>query len=166
MNRRWFGDSYEIVKRFFVDTLRSEGYSVFIDPMFTGEWEGIKEDFYNFVGVRPISDYRGEKSALLVDPDTGIGKRKTKQHVTIEGIAKHLETFDLVFSFDQSFSRSKNPLDQMSEKLNRLRSTGNYGFYYDSHARFLFASGKLKLLNEFKEGLKKTGLPPKRIVEG
>ena len=130
MNRRWFGDSYEIVKRFFVDTLKSEGYSVFIDPMFT------------------------------------IGKRKTKQHVTIEGIAKHLETFDLVFSFDQSFSRSREPLDQMSEKLNRLRSTGNYGFYYDSHARFLFASGKLKLLNEFKEGLKKTGLPPKRIVEG
>ena len=29
-----------------------------------------------------------------------------------------------------------------------------------------FAIGKLKLLSEFKERLKKTGLPPKRIVEG
>lgn len=36
MNRKFFGDSYDIVKRFFCVELAALGYSVEVEPMFTG----------------------------------------------------------------------------------------------------------------------------------
>jgi hypothetical protein len=40
MRPEFLGDSYDIVKRFFCETLRSLGYTVYIDPRFTGDWSG------------------------------------------------------------------------------------------------------------------------------
>ena len=38
MKLDWFGDSYDIVKRFFVEVLSGLGYAVYVDPMPTGDW--------------------------------------------------------------------------------------------------------------------------------
>jgi hypothetical protein len=43
MRPEFLGDSFDIVKRFFGETLRSLGYTVYIDPLFSGDWSG-KED--------------------------------------------------------------------------------------------------------------------------
>lgn len=133
MNPDWFGDSFDIVKRFFVSVLRCAGYSVYVD---------------------------------LLDPDTGIGKKPSAQHITIETIAQNLAHHDVVFSFDQSFSRTRTPLEQMKEKLEALAIYGVHGFYYDSHARFLFAAKSRDAIEEVRKALLAAGLPRKRLVNG
>jgi hypothetical protein len=40
MNPKFFGDSYDLAKRFFCGALAALDYDVIIDPMFTGEWNG------------------------------------------------------------------------------------------------------------------------------
>lgn len=101
----------------------------------------------------------------MLDPDTGIRKKKSKQHVTIKCIADKLLHYDVVFSFDQSFSRGGSAVEQIREKLVLLQETGNYGFYYDSHARFLFAAKSIETLGEVEQQLLELGLPVSRIVK-
>jgi hypothetical protein len=90
LNPQWFGDSFDIVKRFFVENLNALGYHVVVDPMLTGDWNGLEHDFYHFLKAYPLTDKSGSKSALLLDPDTGIGIKKSKQHVTVKCIADYL----------------------------------------------------------------------------
>ena len=130
MNPQWFGDSYDIVKRYFIENLKAIGYHVVVDPMLTGGWNGLEENFYHFLGTSPLGEASSKKLALLIDPDTGIGKKRTKQHVTIAIIATHLQNHEVVFSFDQSFSRAGSTTEKMKEKLGWLEETGNVGFYY------------------------------------
>ncbi|NOX33419.1 MAG: hypothetical protein GXP56_06725 [Deltaproteobacteria bacterium] len=165
MNPQWFGDSYDIVKRFFIEQLNAAGYQVLVDPMLTGEWNELKTDFYRFLKASPLTEKSTRKSALLLDPDIGIGKKKTKQHITIGDIADHLLRHEVVFSFDQSFSRVGNATEKIQEKLMLLKKTGNYGFYYDSHARFLFAAKSSEILYEVEQQILSSGLPSKRIVK-
>ena len=165
MNPQWFGDSFDIVKRFFVENINELGYHVVVDPMLTGEWNGIEHQFYKFLKAHPLSEISHNKSALLLDPDTGVGKSKTKQHVTIKCIAERLSQYEIVFSFDQSFSRGGSATDKMREKLMQLKETGNYGFYYDSHARFLFSTKTVEILKEVEQQLLSSGLPASRLLK-
>jgi hypothetical protein len=166
MKPEYFGDSYDIVKRFFVEILSASGYHVNVNPMLRGEWNGREKDFYRFIKASPDpNNIPGQKKALLIDPDTGISERKTVRHVTVECIAESLLDHDIVCSFDQSFQRGKDPLAEIKNKLLRLNKTGNFGFYYNSHARFLFASKSKNLLDEIERKLLKTGLPSSRLVK-
>jgi len=54
-------------------------------------------------------------------------------------------------SFDQSFSRVGSTTQKIQGKLKLLKKTGNYGFYYDSHARFLFAAESSETLYEVEQ---------------
>lgn len=165
MNPQWFGDSFDIVKRFFVENLNEIGYHVVVDPMLTGEWNGLEHKFYKFLKAYPLNEKSNTKSALLLDPDTGVGSKKTKQHVTIKCIAEQLSKHDVIFSFDQSFPRGGGATKKISEKLILLKETGNYGFYYDSHARFLFAAKSIETLKEVEQQLLSSGLPASRLVK-
>lgn len=165
MNPQWFGDSFDIVKRFFVENLNAIGYHVVVDPMLTGDWNGLEHDFYHFLKAYPLTEKSGSKSALLLDPDTGIGTKKSKQHVTIKCIADHLLHHDIVFTFDQSFSRGGSASVKIREKLVLLQETGNHGFYYDSHARFLFAAKSIETLGVVEQQLLVSGLPASRLVK-
>jgi hypothetical protein len=165
MNRDWFGDSYDIVKRFFVGELRSLGYSVYVDPLPTGEWEAVESAFLEFLGAVHVRDAQPSvASALFLDPDTGISARPSRAHTTISSIVGHLARHEIVFAFDQSFSRGANPLPQLRAKLQSLREQGAHGFYYDSHARFIFASLSSQKLGAVREALLKAGLPAHRLV--
>ena len=165
MNPAWFGDSYDIVKRFFVDVLKRTGYSVTVDPMFTGTWQQIEEPFHRFIGAEQLSDaeWLRSRTVLLLDPDTGVGANATRRHVTLGRIVEELERFEIVFSFDQSFSRGQSAEEKMSEKLDGLRKKGAYGFYYNSHAKFLFAARQPNELAPVKDAFVATGLPEARF---
>jgi len=165
MNPKWFGDSFDIVKRFFIEQLNAAGFHVLVDPMLTGEWNGVETDFYRFLKASPLTEKSIKKSVLFLDPDTGVGRKKTKQHITIKEIADHLQFHEVVFSFDQSFSRVGSTTQKIQEKLKLLKKTGNYGFYYDSHARFLFAAKSSETLYEVEQQILSSGLPSKRIVK-
>lgn len=164
MNPEWFGDSYDIVKRFFASSLLDLNYDVYIDPMITGEWGGDLDTLYDFLKMRPLSEYRDSDSALFLDPDTGIGRSNSSKHTTISKIVEHLATHKIVFSFDMSFSRGSEPLAQMGKKLKTLVDHGAFGFYFDSHARFLFASNDEQRLASLQRHLKYIGLPESRFV--
>ncbi len=165
MNRDWFGDSYDIVKRFFVGELRSLGYVVYVDPMPSGEWESVEPAFLEFLGALHVRDAQPSgQSALLLDPDTGISDRRSLAHASTERIARHLDQHEIVFAFDQSISRGAAPLPQLQAKLLQLSEHGAHGFYYDSHARFLFSSLSAHKLSAVREALLKAGLPAHRLV--
>jgi hypothetical protein len=161
----WFGDSYDIVKRFFVGQLRSLGYRVYVDPMPSGDWKPVEPAFLKFLGALHVRDARvSGQSALLLDPDKGIAKRRSHAHASISHIVGHLTQHMIVFVFDHSISRAAPPLPQLQAKLRQLKELGGQGFYYDSHARFLFASFSGEKLSAFREALLKAGLPEHRLV--
>ena len=166
MNPKWFGDSFDIVKRFFIGNIREMGYQVFVDPMLTGEWNGLENKFYDFLGAAPLKSLATSsgRTALLLDPDTGIAPKPTKQHVTVRMIVNYLQEHEIVFSFDQSFSRGGDALEQMGKKLSLLKKEGAAGFYYDSHARFLFSAKSPEVLANLERHLVAAGLPEKRFI--
>lgn len=166
MNSKWFGDSFDIIKRFFIGNIREMGYQVFVYPMFTGEWNGLENKFYDFLGAAPLENLAtpSGKTALLLDPDTGIGLKPTKQHVTVRMIVNYLQEHEIVFSFDQSFSRGGDALKKMCEKLSLLKKEGAAGFYYNSHACFLFSAKSPEVLANLKHHLVLTGLPEERFI--
>jgi len=166
MNPQWFGDSFDIVKRFFIGNIREMGYQVFVDPMLTGEWNGLENKFYGFIGAAPLESLATSscRTALLLDPDTGIARKLTKKHVTIGMIVNYLQEHEIVFSFDKSFSRSSVLEQQMKKKLSLLKKEGAVGFYYKSHACFLFSAKTPEVLANLKRHLVTAGLPARRFI--
>jgi hypothetical protein len=167
MNQLRFGDSYDIVKRFFCEVLRGQRYDIFIEPMFTDERQSSKESlFYRFLDVKHVSDHtRGRTStALLVDPDTGVSNHDRKKHVSFDRIADLCKVHRIVFVFDQAFSRSRSRDEQMKEKLTALVRRKRTALYYKSHACFLFASRSRKSICRLRDHLVRLGVPEKRLV--
>ena len=166
MNPTFLGDSYDLVKRFFCGELHSLGYILEVDPMFTGSWNGNEERFFRLIDVPPPGDASNapSASALFLDPDTGVNEKGGKQHVSFERIVQEAARYNLVFSFDQSFSRQAPPREVMVAKLASLRERGCHGIYYDSHARFLFASNCVSRLIELTDHLVGLGIPPERML--
>lgn len=167
MNQRYLGDSYDIVKRFFCSVLREQGYDVFVDPIFTGEWRANEKlSYYRFLGAEPIPHHAAAQgpTALLLDPDTGVSKRARMRYLSFGAIARLLEVYRIILAFDQSFSRNCSPAGQIKQKLDTLAMQGCKAFYYDSHARFLFASRSAKAIDQLYKRLIDHGLPKARLV--
>ena len=167
MNPDFLGDSYDLVKRFFCRELVALRYEVVVDPMFTGAWGDKATQFYRLIGVAPeaVGAAATARAALFLDPDTGVNSNGGEQHVSFDRIVSEATTHDLVFSFDQSFSRQAKPRDVMQAKLAAVSSRGGRAMYYDSHARFLFVSLKEHPLQELREHLVSLGLPAERLLE-
>ena len=164
MKDSWFGDSYDIVKRYFISELKEIGYHVVFDPKFMTEMNEV-EQFYRFVGASDQRENQKEKSAVFLDPDTGIGtKSKKTTHITISAVMEKMDEYDVVIVFDQSFGWNETKLDKMRSKLSEISHDGGYGFYYDSHATFLFAAKEDSSLHEIKKRLLESGLPEKRLI--
>jgi hypothetical protein len=166
MNPIYLGDSFDIVKRFFCDVLHALGYTVYIDPMFTGEWAGEDEAFGKFLGAMHVLHRvpSQSKTALFLDPDTGVRSSPSAAHVSFDRLAQALGDHIIVFVFDQSFSRNTSPREQMNQKLAEMRSRDCCGFYYNSHARFLFVSRDDDALKALESHLCGLGLPGSRLV--
>ena len=75
-----------------------------------------------------------------------------------------MDEYDVVIVFDQSFDRRESKHDEMQGKLSQISQHGGHGFYYDSHATFLFASKEASSLLEIKNRLLDSGLPERRLI--
>ena len=165
MNLQFLGDSYDLVKRFFVGALRELGYEVVADPMFTDVW-ATPATYYQLIGAldRQVGSNLAIKAALLLDPDTGIREKPSKQHVSFQRIADATRRYRLVCSFDQSFARGKDVSQAIQTKLKIFHDLGLVAMYYDSHARFLFASREQPLVDELRQHLRGVGIPTSRLL--
>ena len=166
MHPAYFGDSFDLVKRFFIAELKADNFSVAINPMLTGDWSDTDQDFYKLINCYPKQQIMNDsaKTALFIDPDTGVNERGGKQHISYKALITATKTFDLVFSFDQSFSRQAKPKDIMLLKLRAISELGGHGMYYDSHARFLFVARNAATLNSFRNHLEFVGIPNSRLI--
>ena len=150
MNPKYLGDSYDLVKRHFCQALQALGYTVYADLRPTGEWDGNDQLLYRLLGAHAHTEHPIHPAALFIDPDTGVARQDTRSHVSFQTIASRCSAWEIVFAFDQSFSRSQPPRIQIEAKLATLRDLGCSGFYYDSHARFLFTSRSIAPLRRLR----------------
>lgn len=166
LNPKYFGDSYDLVKRFFCSELRRMNFHVSIDPMLTGDWSGAVDQFYLLLGIESNSPHSLAvgRNALFVDPDTGISSKASSRHVTYEQLATQAGTYDLVFAFDQAFSRREKPAEGIRRKIALLNELGRSAMFYDSHARFLFLARQDAVLVELKKHCCELGVPQGRFV--
>jgi hypothetical protein len=168
MNPTFLGDLYDLVKRFFILELQSLGYAVAIDPMFTGDWAGQEDNFHRLLGLgNPAnSELAPSRRSLFIDPDTGLNERGGRRHVSFHRIEHEVQSYELVFAFDQSFSRRASPIEVMKRKMSTLSKSGVRTMYYDSHARFLFASSREEVLREVMNHVVLVGMPRSRFIAG
>ena len=166
MHPSYLGDSYDIVKRFFCEALRRLGYTVYIDPMFTGEWSGEETALYRFLGVERFTPGSACSSmtALFLDPDTGVNRKGSRHHVSYERVVSEAQRHKIVFAFDQGFSRGMAPEPQVHKKIEAITALGCLAIYYNSHARFLFVSRERSDLERLRNELVSQGLPSWRFI--
>ncbi len=168
MNPEQLGESCDIVKRFFCETMRSLDYTMYIDPMLPPESEGADSEILALFGARDARHYqpRGTRSCLLIDADKGISTRQGTKHVSFNHIAREAKRHSVVLVSDQSFSRSTDRKVQMARKLREMNLRDLYAFYYDSNVKFLFASRNESHLESVKLRLRAMGLPDRRLFTG
>jgi len=147
--------------------LRSLGYTVYIDPLFTGDWAGQETTFYRFLGVEPltVATPASAQTALFLDPDTGVNEKGRSSHVSYGRLVVEAKTYSVVFAFDQAFSRAGEAGPKLQAKLNKLSELGCAALYYASHAHFLFVSRERERLHQLRGELLARGLPASRLVE-
>lgn len=166
MNPTYLGDSYDLVKRFFCLELSQLGYSVDVDPMLTGDWSAEqRKAFYLLIG-KNTDPQEKSKTALFLDPDTGIKERRSAQHVSFDQIADEAKRYQVVFAFDQSFRRQAQAQvrSEVLRKLAEIRSRDCHGMYYESHARFFFVAKQRDVLEGLRRHFLCLGLPAFRLL--
>jgi hypothetical protein len=170
MQRRYLGDSYDLVKRHWAQSLFPIG-PLFAHPKFVPDEIG-KE--YELVTAIPVFDLRpATPFGLLLDPDTGIplptshGAKVSRSHAPLSYVIDVYEQSRPAYliCFDQSYHRKHDlkRADQMESKMNYLRDRGLYSFYYDSHAPFLFISDNVDTLSAIRDRLSSLGIPQSRL---
>jgi hypothetical protein len=169
----YLGDSYDIVKRFWAESLRS------ISPLYAHP-RFIPVDIraqYTAVTTIPILDLVKPPECpigLLLDPHTGI---PLSSKSTAEASASHAPLAfiawvnnrlrpEYIICFDQSYYRRHelNRKGQLEKKRELLREMGIDSFYYYSHAPFLFMAGDASALGAVKERLVSLGVPQERLT--
>lgn len=162
MRSCFVGDSYDLVKRFLCEEIQALGYRITLYPMYTGPWTGAeKRKYRQLLGITTMSP--DAASAAFYDPDTGVHRRSTPAHLSMAQVAKATTEHTLVVSYDQSFSRGCD-ISHLHSKLNHMRQLGCSAMYYDSHARFLFASRSAQPLKSLRLRLATSGIPSRRLV--
>ncbi len=185
MRMQFFGDSYDVVKRFLLRTVAPEAkWTAF--PMFTHEVAaGDIASFKAFLGVRVASphaitgstDRAAHLSAaanhrhIFLDPDTGVklkpfnGASAVKYVFGPELVSLCKQDRNrLLLVFDQSVPRG-NERKAVAAKLTYFRENGLQGFAYLSHACFLVLSGSESACRAARKHLLASHLPKARLVD-
>jgi len=182
---KYFGDSYDIVKKSLLDWLSAFGPWA-AHPMFTHRTspQGAAA-FSRFLGVplvtadvlTPLCD-RGcyfaschSCHSVFLDPDTGVRLRVTRRRDAPHYIFAR-ELIDLVkvrpqaltLTFDQSLARGRER-GQIRVKLAHFAAHGIHAFAYVSHASFIVLGQSGVLVRRAHEQiLAASGLPTRCIV--
>ncbi|HTW62518.1 MAG TPA: hypothetical protein VMD55_11965 [Terracidiphilus sp.] len=174
MKQAFLGDSYDILKRFWADSLRP------IAPLYAHARFiplPLRAKYSLMTGISildPAVELPGADFGILLDPNTGVplpresaSPNATISHTPLRYIARAMEECAPAYliCFDQSFHRIEG-LDKRSQrgkKLDYLRELGYSGFYYVSHAPFLFVFPNPESLSIVLAQLERTGLPKSRL---
>lgn len=168
MREKYLGDSFDLVKRFWADSL-----SV-IAPLMAHD-RFIPKDLrarYSLLISMPIYDPASPPAArfgLLLDPHTGIPVPEHKmieatiEHAPLAFIVRELRRLRPAYMvcFDQG-NDWRHELDaeaQRESKRAYLSTQGIPSFYYRSHAPFLFLANTEPELRTVRERLIAVGIP-------
>lgn len=169
MKRAFLGDSYDAVKRMWQEML-GDWAPLYAAPSFIPD--NLQQEFTRLTKIPILLELPSHPFAILNDPDTGIrlpgeqNQKEGRSHITIETIVDQLRHgARCVITFDQSDYRQSNLRlgEQHQKKLHLLARKGCHGFYYVSHAPFLFAIPNTIALGQIQNILKENGLPDNRI---
>lgn len=184
MKLKYFGDSYDIVKKSMIHWLSEFGPWV-THPMFT---ETVKSQeaaaFSRLLGTPLLSTETltaqtdrskyfascGATGNLFLDPDTGVRLQNQRGEKSVAYVfAEELVDWcrqrphSLTLIFDQSYSRGDE--DGIRRKLSYLGDKKIHGFAYNSHATFLLLGTEDQLVKRAHERvLAASGLPAWRLV--
>jgi hypothetical protein len=146
MNRKYLGDSFDIVKRFWRDAL-NDWAPLYADPRFVPA--ELRSDFTALTRIPMLGENQRGGFSILNDPDTGIyaptrhDQRTSVTHISLSYIQQQLQNplAQCVVTFDQSKHRDKeeSPSAQRGAKLCWLEERSIPAFFYVSHAPFLFS---------------------------
>jgi len=168
MQEQYLGDSFDILKRFWVDLL-SPAATMLAHARFIPE--DLRPRFTQLTGspIYDPSDTMTSAYSLLLDPHTGIplpdavNQDLRVSHAPIDFIASLFDDPHLSFvvCYDQTALRKADLslADQLDAKRTQLLTHGILSFYYMSHAPFLFASRSRETLNSIRECMIDAGIP-------
>ncbi len=170
MKRDFLGDSYDLVKRFWRQLL-TDWAPLFADPRFIPA--NLREEYSALTGIEMLPTPLPERFSIINDPDTGIrlpgvaNQREGRTHTAINAIISQLEELrpKCIITFDQSdYRHSGQTLEQQrGTKLGELRTRLRYGFYYVSHAPFLFTFSNQSDMQYVQTLIVEAGIPAHRI---
>jgi hypothetical protein len=185
MKFKYFGDSYDIVKKSLIAWLGDFGgwyaHPMFTEPVTLGEAalfaRFLGADLVSAEELTPRTDRGAYFSScrgvgnLFLDPDTGVRLEPRRDSKSVNYVfgpeliaLSRARPESLLLAFDQSYSRgSQGP--QIQEKLAFFASENVYGFAYCSHAPFLVLGSKVDLIACAHDHLLEvSGLPSSRLV--
>ena len=164
----YLGDSYDLVKRFWADTLAPVGRLFAHHKFIPNE---IRADYTRVTGVPVlVSEERiTTPFGILMDPNTGIPlptetrTSASSSHAPLPFIVQEIGRLNpaYVICFDQSRHR-KRDLDQVGQRDSKRAFLTEYGiqsFYYVSHAPFLFLASDAQVLKAIRLRLESCGIP-------
>ncbi len=170
MKRQYLGDSYDAVKRLWQEIF-AQWAPLHADPRFVPE--DVRTEFTAFTRIPIMTQRILAAHSILNDPDTGIrlptgaSQAEGRSHITLSTICSQLKNASVrcVITYDQSNHRKRGltPESQRNAKLQWLRREKISAFYYVSHAPFLFAFSKPKLMQGAITRLQRAGVPSSRI---
>ena len=174
MQEEYLGDSYDLVKRFWAENLRSIA-PLYAHPRFVPE--SLRPRFTHLSKIKMFDpeDRPTGKFGLFLDPDTGIpffngshGK-DTGKRVSLPFIVEANKVYQpsYLICYDQSHHRTRvvGKSEQMKKKMEFLKAEGLQSFYYNSHAHFLFIAEQQETLAAIYERLTSLGVPPSRLKQ-
>jgi hypothetical protein len=163
VDEKFLGDSYDLVKRFFCETLgpiaKLYAHPKFVPPAICERYTRVTK--IPIYGSRPVDPF-----GILLDPDKGVSlEAATRRHVSLNFIVGLLETDQpsYIVCYDQSFQRQGDKRKQMEAKIGFLAERRVTSFYYDSHASFLFAAHQGSTIDLIYKQFIAAGIPEDRL---
>lgn len=172
MHKKYLGDSFDIVKRFFAERLATVA-PLLAHPRFVPT--EIRPAFEKMTRMRVLgaTEAPTQPFGLFLDPHTGIPlpaaalRTATVSHAPLQFIADEFARLKprYVICFDQSHDRGCDlpRSDQRKRKCTELRARNLNSFYYVSHAPFLFAAAERTVLDSLRARLVESGIPEWRL---
>ncbi|GEM_PF-1029969 len=183
MKNAFIGDSYDIVKKFMIQSLAPDAKWVAF-PMFSDEISPDRiKAFERFIDIQVISTNIITASTnrtkhlaasehhrhIFIDPDTGIkleptNSVKRNKYVFGEELVRLCKQSPerLLLVFDQSVQRGKEN-QSIEKKLNYFQSHDLCAFAYVSHACFVVLSASNSVCRNAYDRLLDSGLPSWRL---
>jgi|GEM_PF-532688 len=170
MQDKYLGDSYDLVKRYWADSLRDIA-PLFAHPRFVPA--ELRVRYSSLTTITILEPATERPCGILLDPDTGIPRPSesrsaaSAKHATLPFILRVQEELhpEYMICFDQSVHRSATlpKGEQRQLKMSWLMEHGLASFYYVSHAPFLFMAPQISMLQSIRDRLITLGIPESRF---